>query len=169
MKTIITCLICTLVFLTGCNSSEDVKNVYNIDSERMLNINKYMAQKDFDIMRHFVKRKSWKMNFSEDGYFYEIFNEGEKPLINDNQQVKCNYSISLMDGTQCYDITDKIFVVSGTEEISGLHHAVKRLGKGGHARFMFPSNLAYGLQGDFNKIPPRAILIYNVQITDTSD
>jgi FKBP-type peptidyl-prolyl cis-trans isomerase len=106
------------------------------------------------------------MSFSDNGYFYEIFNVGELPQISDNDRVTCDYTITLPDGTLCYDIKNKIFIVGGSEEISGLHHAVKFLGKGGKARFIFPAHLAYGMQGDFNTIPPRAILIYNVHITE---
>ena len=151
----------------GCNGSSQADvAVSDIDAGRMLNINRYMSQKDYDILRHFVKRKSWKMAFSDDGYYYEIFNEGTTPKITDNKQVLCDYTITLLDGTLCYEVTDKSFVVAASEEITGLHYAIKHLGKGGKARFIFPSNLAYGLQGDFNKIPPRAILIYDIQVND---
>jgi FKBP-type peptidyl-prolyl cis-trans isomerase len=125
-----------------------------------------MATKDFDIMRHFVKRKSWRMSFADEGYFYEIFDEGMSPKITDKKQVIYNCTVSLLDGTPCYEIRNKTFVVGGTEEISGLHHAMKFLGKGGKARFIFPSHLSHGLQGDFDKIPPRSILLYNVHVTE---
>jgi FKBP-type peptidyl-prolyl cis-trans isomerase len=140
-----------------------------VDKNRLVNINKYLVNKDLDIMRHFVKRKSWKMSFSDDGYFYEIFDEGEQPKITDNRHVTCNYNITLLDGTHCYEVKNKVFIVGGSDEISGLHHAVKLLGKGGKARFIFPSHLAYGIQGDFNKIPSRAILVYNVHITEVKN
>jgi FKBP-type peptidyl-prolyl cis-trans isomerase len=137
-----------------------------MDRARLININRYLANKDFDIMRHFVKRKSWKMSFSDDGYFYEILDDGEHPKITDRKQVVCDCRISLLDGTLCYHIKNKVFVVGGSEEILGLHHAVKFMGNGGKARFIFPSHLAYGIQGDLDKIPPRAILLYNVHVTD---
>jgi FKBP-type peptidyl-prolyl cis-trans isomerase len=151
----------------SCKPSGDgYEHVAVIDKSRLVSINKYLANKDFDIMRHYVKRKSWKMSFSGDGYFYEILNEGECPKIADRKQVTFDGSISLLDGTRCYDIKNRVFVVGGSEEIHGLHHAVKYLGNGGEARFIFPSHLAYGIQGDFNKIPSRAILLYSVHVTD---
>jgi FKBP-type peptidyl-prolyl cis-trans isomerase len=156
-----------LLLLTACHhSSDDNKQVLVLDKNRLINVNRHLANKDLDVMRHFVKRKSWKMSFSDSGYFYEILDEGVQPTITDNKLIICDYNITLLDGTHCYSKKNKNFVVGGTDEISGLHHAVKFLGKGGKARFIFPSHLAYGLQGDFDKIPPLAILLYNIHITD---
>jgi FKBP-type peptidyl-prolyl cis-trans isomerase len=152
------------LLLTACN--KDSEPVAHIDKNRLLNINKYLVNKDMDVMRHFVKRKSWKMSLSDDGYFYELFNEGEQPGITDKQLVTYDCSIILLDGTLCYEVKNKSFVVGGSEEIYGLHRAIKFLGKGGKARFIFPPHLAYGVRGDFDKIPPRAILLYNVQVTE---
>ncbi|MDR1552935.1 MAG: FKBP-type peptidyl-prolyl cis-trans isomerase [Prevotellaceae bacterium] len=151
----------------ACNhSGDDSEHVAYIDKNRLMNINKYLANKDLDIMRHFVKRKSWNMIFSGEGYFYEILDEGEQPEITDKKQVTCDCRISLLNGTLCYNIKNKVFVVGGSDEIYGLHQAVKFLGNGGKARFIFPSHIAYGIRGDFDKIPPRAILLYSVHVTD---
>jgi FKBP-type peptidyl-prolyl cis-trans isomerase len=161
------CFILVFLSFTACNYSGDgSESVAYIDKTRLVNINKYLANKDLDIMRHYVKRKSWKMSFSGEGYFYEIFNEGELPKITDHKQIVCECSISLLDGTPCYEIKNKTFVVGGSEEIYGLHHAVKSLGRGGKARFIFPPHLAYGIRGDFDKIPPRAILLYKLKVTE---
>jgi FKBP-type peptidyl-prolyl cis-trans isomerase len=159
--------LCFSLSVTGCeHTGDDAEQITYIDKNKMVNINRYMANKDLNIMRHFIKRKSWRMTFSDDGYFFEISDEGNPDKITDNKHVTYDCSITLLDGTHCYDRKNKTFVVGGTEEISGLHHAMKRLGNGGKARFIFPSYLAYGLPGDFNKIPPRAILLYNVHVTD---
>lgn len=153
--------------MTACNrSGDDAEPVTYIDKNRLMNINKYLANKDLDIMRHFVKRKSWKMLLSGEGYFYEVLDEGEQPKITDKKQVTCECRISLLDGTPCYNIKNKVFVVGGSDEIYGLHHAIKLLGKGGKARFIFPSHMAYGIRGDFDRIPPRTILLYNVYVTN---
>ncbi|MDR1340050.1 MAG: FKBP-type peptidyl-prolyl cis-trans isomerase [Prevotellaceae bacterium] len=152
---------------TACNhSAGDSDQVNHIDKNRLLNINRYLVNRDMDVMRHFVKRKSWRMSFAGDGYYYELFNEGEQPKITDKQQITYDCSIALLDGTSCYEDTSKNFVVGGSEEIYGLHRAIKFLGKGGKARFIFPPHLAYGVPGDFDKIPPRAILLYNVHVRE---
>ncbi|MDR2383862.1 MAG: FKBP-type peptidyl-prolyl cis-trans isomerase [Prevotellaceae bacterium] len=168
IKLITTCFILLILSVTACNpSGNDSEQVIHIDKNKLVNINKYLARKDLDVMRHYIKRKSLKMLFSDEGYFYEIFDEGEQPKITDGKQITCECSISLLDGTPCYEIKNKTFVVGSSEEIYGLHHAVKFLGKGGKARFIFPSHLAFGIRGDFDKIPPRAILLYKVRIIES--
>jgi FKBP-type peptidyl-prolyl cis-trans isomerase len=160
------CLVSVLSTVACKRSGDSFDPVAHIDKARMTNINKYLANKDLDIMRHFVKRKSWKMSLAGDGYFYEVLDEGGQPEITDKSQVVYDCRISLLDGTLCYEMKNRAFVVGGSEEIYGLHHAMKFLGRGGKARFIFPPHLAYGIRGDFNKIPPRAILLYTVNVTD---
>jgi FKBP-type peptidyl-prolyl cis-trans isomerase len=154
------------LLLTACNRPiDDSALVTHIDKNRLLNINKYLVNKDMDIIRHFVKRKSWRMFLSGESYFYELFNEGEQPKIMDRQLITYDCKIMLLDGTLCYEFKNKSFVVgSSSDEIYGLHHAIKFMGKGGKGRFIFPPNLAYGNLGDFDKIPPRAILLYEVHV-----
>ena len=38
------------------------------------------------------------------------------------------------------------------------------LNQGGKGRFILSPHLAHGLPGDGNKIPPRAILIYSIEV-----
>ena len=155
------------LFAAACNDAgdRDLPSLH-IGKDRLISINKYMVDKDFDLIRHFVKRQSWRMRFADKGYYYEIFERGTGPAIQSGMIVVYNYTACLLDGTPCYVERDQRLAVDAGEEISGLHDAVKMLGAGGVARFIFPPHLAYGLQGDFNKIPPRAILVYNVQITE---
>jgi hypothetical protein len=155
------------LLLTACGRPVD--NPYpaiHIDKNRLVNINKYLINKDMDIIRHFVKRKSWRMTLSDNGYFYELFNEGEQPKIMDKQLVTYDCKIMLLDGTLCYELKNKSFVIGASEEIYGLHHAIKLMGKGGKARFIFPPNLAYGNLGNFDRIPPRATLLYEIHVTN---
>jgi FKBP-type peptidyl-prolyl cis-trans isomerase len=165
-------VICTILLsLSGCKNKSDTSSVpVSVDKERLLNINKLLADKDKDVIEHLIRRQGWRMKAAPDGYYYEIFNAGKSPKADTTgRQVVYEYTISLLDGTLCYTSSGgepKTFVVGGSDEISGMHHAVGMLGKGGKARFIFPPQLAYGLQGDFDKIPPRASLIYKVEIAD---
>jgi FKBP-type peptidyl-prolyl cis-trans isomerase len=141
-------------------------NQFN-DKERLESINKYLTEKDKDIIESYIRRQGWKMKFSPDGYFYEIYDEGTPPKALNKNKVEYEYVISLLNGTICYKSTEpKEFIVGGSEEISGMHLAVKRLGKGGRAKFIFPPQMAYGLQGDMNKIPLRAIVMYDINVVN---
>jgi hypothetical protein len=161
-----TACFCLCLLIAGCNSGGDSPVEPFVGRSRLININKYMVDKDIDIMTHLIERKSWRMSFAGEGFFHEIFDPGDDPKIRAKTVVTCDCKISLPDGTLCYESKNRTFAVEGSEEIAGLHKAVKLLGKGGRARFMFPPHLAYGLQGDLDKIPPRAILLYEIRIVN---
>lgn len=160
------------MLLVACNDSS-IDNTKQSDAaynplnnkERLENINQYLTEKDKDVIECFIRRQGWHMNFSPDGYFYEVYNTGDNVKATEGKQVEYSCSVSLLDGTVCYkEDKPKEFVVGRSEEISGLHLALKYLGKGGKAKFIFPPQLAYGLQGDMNKIPARSVVVYDVNV-----
>ena len=141
-------------------------NLFN-DKTRLENINQYLTEKDMDIIKGHIRRQGWKMQLSSNGYFYEIYDEGKAPKITDGNEVEYEYIISLLNGNVLYKFDEpKTFIVSGSEEISGLHYAIKHVGCGGSAKFIFPPQLAYGLMGDMNKVPARSIVVYDVKVTN---
>lgn len=169
MKSGINILVLFILF-TACRSevkTEIQSKGKEISETQLLSVNKYLSDKDKDIIEHFIRRQGWAMKFAEDGYFYEIINPGIGSKIKDLQQVEYEFTIKLLNGTLCYsseEIGSQKFVVGAAEEISGMHLAIQQLANGGRARFIFPSQLAHGLVGDMAKIPPRAILVYDIKV-----
>ncbi len=41
--------------------------------------------------------------------------------------------------------------------------------EGAHALFVFPPNLAFGLLGDDDKVPPRATIVMNINISEVKE
>ena len=78
-----------------------------------------------------------------------------------------NYSISLLDGTECYNSDDsgpRQFKIGQGGVESGLEEGILFMHEGDKARFIMPPHLAHGLLGDNHKIPARAIIIYEVEL-----
>ena len=48
----------------------------------------------------------------------------------------------------------------------GPPEALSMLRKGNKARFILPSHLAYGFSGNGNDIPPRATLLYDLEVLE---
>ena len=130
--------------------------------------NKYLAEKDRDIMEAFIRRKGWAMQHYPDGYYAMILKEGRGAVVEEGSQVECRCTVRLLNGTLCYAQQRRSFVVGRTDEIMGLHKALLRLRKGTEARFIFPPHLAYGLTGDRDKVPARAILLFDVELLHVS-
>jgi FKBP-type peptidyl-prolyl cis-trans isomerase len=43
------------------------------------------------------------------------------------------------------------------------------LREGDKARFILPPHIAHGLLGDENRIPPRSVIVYEVELLNISD
>ncbi|WP_423127804.1 FKBP-type peptidyl-prolyl cis-trans isomerase [Gaoshiqia sp. Z1-71] len=102
------------------------------------------------------------------GLQYKILVDGagEKPTVND--QVKCHYHGTLIDGT-VFDSsvqrgTPAIFPVNGV--IQGWVEALQLMSAGSKWRLFIPSNLAYGQRGAGGSIGPNATLIFDVELLE---
>ena len=133
----------------------------------MADLNKYLVQKDRERIKNYIERKSLRMNESPTGLWYEIIKEGNGKPFSNNDKVVMDYECSLLDGTKCYsskDLGPKDVVLGRSEMEPGLNEGLRLLKPGAEAIFIIPPFLAYGLIGDRKMIPPRAVIVYNVNI-----
>src|ERR1035437_1593773 len=77
------------------NNSKPGKN-------EMVDLNKYLIQKDKERIKNYIERKNLKMNESSTGLWYQIMKEGKGTVFSDNDKVVMDYECSLLDGTKCY-------------------------------------------------------------------
>ena len=136
--------------------------------KQFIEANKLLAKKETDDMDAYARQH--KMNFINTDFglrYYVYAPSATGDSIRDKSQITIDFTVSLLDGTECYSTAEKgprTFVV-GMEDIeSGIHKGVKFLKKGDKAIFLIPSHLAHGLLGDMNKIPPQMPIVYDVQI-----
>ena len=135
--------------------------------EEMADLNRYLIQKDRERIENYIERKDLKMTESTSGFWYLIKSEGKGNYFTDNDKIIMEYECSLLDGTSCYsskDLGPKEIILGRTEIEPGLSKALRMLKPGAEAIFILPPFLAYGLKGDGEKIPSRAIIIYNINI-----
>jgi len=140
--------------------------------DQLVDMNRMLIRKDAATIRDYAQRHGWNLTETGTGLFYQIFDtdrnvSASSHPVQSGDTVKLSFSVYLIDGTFCYSSSlqgPKIFIVDKSEAEQGLHQAVKLLLPGDSARFVFPPFLAFGLVGDGNKIPGRAILLYNVRL-----
>lgn len=166
-------LICVVVFFS-CNMQQKEENVKRINhtKESLQEINKNLIEKDNDIIKSYVDRRGWDMKNTETGLWFMIYKNNDSPRIQEGELVKYNYKVRLFDGSLCYS-SDKLgakSIIAGQGGIeSGLEEGLLLLSKGCKARFIIPPHLAHGLIGDEDKIPARAIIIYDIEILETNN
>jgi peptidyl-prolyl cis-trans isomerase A (cyclophilin A) len=102
------------------------------------------------------------------GLMYEILEQGPGAKPTKGQTVSVHYAGSLLTGEKfdsSFDRNEPIQIPIGVGQvIPGWDEGVMLLNEGTKARFIIPSNLAYGSQGAGGVIPPNATLIFEVQL-----
>lgn len=157
------------MFLSGScrNETDNRKAPVKPGNREMTDLNRYLVQKDREIIQNYIERKDLKMTESPTGLWYLIKNEGNGQYLKDNDRIVMNYECRLLDGTVCYSSDDfgpKRVILGKTDIEPGLNEGLRLLKPGAEALFILPPFLAFGLVGDGKKIPPRTIIVYSVSI-----
>jgi len=107
---------------------------------------------------------------TESGLRYKVLQEGNGKQATKGSNVSVHYKGQLVDGTvfdSSYQRKQPIdFQVGIGQVIAGWDEGLLLLKVGDKARFVIPSNLAYGSQGAGGVIPPDATLIFDVELMD---
>ena len=112
------------------------------------------------------------MKMTETGLWYMIYKEGIGEKVKAGAEVSIDYNVWLIDGTLCYSSDSlgiKQFIVGQGGVEAGLEEGMLMLKQGSKARFVMPPHLAHGLIGDENRIPARAIIIYDLEVLNIED
>lgn len=164
--------ICLVMSTISCKDQhkQATKNI-NIQSkefqDKLIEANKMYVTQENDEIDQYVAHKGWNMIKTGTGLRYMITHKGSGEQAKPEQVAKVNYKISLLNGTVCYssDSTGaKEFVVAGDNVESGLHEGIQYMHVGDKAILILPSYLAHGLMGDEDKIPPKASVIYELEL-----
>jgi cyclophilin family peptidyl-prolyl cis-trans isomerase len=112
------------------------------------------------------------MDKTDSGLYYKITREGTGDNPAKGSEVTVNYRGILLDGTifdSSYKRNEPItFPLGEGRVIAGWDEGIALLKKGAAAKFIIPSELAYGSVGSGSVIPPNAILIFEVELVEFS-
>ena len=138
-------------------------------ADSLMTYNQKFAEYEAQLIDDYITRHRLKMETSGTGLRYKILNPGRGNPVRKGQNVALSYRMYLLTG----DLMDEVnrsnplkFIVGKGEVIAGLEEIVTRLGVGGKAKIIVPSHLAYGATGIPGEIPPRASLVYDLEIID---
>lgn len=170
------CLLLLLVFMPifSCSERGGSGSDQNtaVQKEDLVRANQFLAGKDMELINAYINRRDWNMEFTRTGLGYQIYENGEGPKVEKGRMITLEYTLSLLDGRVCYSSAvdgPKTFRVGQGGVEAGLEEGVLMLRQGDKARFILPPFLAHGLLGDQNRIPSRAILIYELEVVDVSE
>jgi len=157
----------------SCNSEEQRPKVIGkrqLDSA-FVEANKHLVKSENEQIEDFIRRYKWNMTKTTTGLRYQIYQKGQGEPVTTGKVVKLHYILSLLSGDTCYTSHKdglKVFLVGKGGVEPGLEEAILFLRKGDKAKIIVPSHLAFGLLGDQRKIPQKAVLVYDLEVTDVT-
>ncbi len=137
--------------------------------ETLESVNRYMVKLDAERINSFAKRRGWKMQQSQTGLWYMIYDETNDEKASIGKIATLKYKISLLDGTLCYSsdsLGTKTFLIGRGGVESGLEEGILLMKKGEKARFIMPPHKAHGILGDMNKIRGRQTILYEIELVE---
>jgi FKBP-type peptidyl-prolyl cis-trans isomerase FkpA len=160
-------VIFSVIFNSCLNKSEKPVVKKKPGMDEMADLNRYLVQKDRELIQNYAERKDLTLTESPTGLWYQIIYEGQGSGYIDNDRIIFEYECSLLDGTKCYSsktLGPKEVLLGRSQLEPGLNEGLRLLKPGGKAIFILPPFLAYGLPGDGKMIPSRAVIVYNLNI-----
>lgn len=163
-----------IVFLfLSCDNVKNRKDNPVIDEKHLElsleEMNRKMLQYESELIDNYVEKNNLNVIKTGTGLRYQLVEEGDGDLIKKGDIVTLQYELRLLSGELLYSSDNdgnKTFLVSRGGVESGLEEAVLKLRRNSEAILILPPHLAYGLIGDGNRIPSKAILVYSIKVID---
>lgn len=155
---------------TSCGHAPDAKEqeqLFNKVNSRMPDVNKIMVANESDEIEAYIKRHNWTMESSGTGLRYHIYMQGMGKSVEAGDKVTVSFQLSLLNGEVCYTNADKkavTFIMQQGQQTNGLEEGLTLMKEGGKSRLIVPAHLGYGLMGDGEKVPQKAVLVYDVAL-----
>ena len=161
-------LLTVLFFFSFCTNDTKNESKMPTDKELMQSFekaNRYLMREEEENINNYVRRHKIEMVQTGTGMRYAIIKEGAGEPVRFGEQIHVKYETHYITGDLVYT-TDKKIIVGKSGIESGLEEVILLMKRGDEAKIVLPSHLAFGLLGDQNKIPPKTILVYKLEIIE---
>lgn len=135
--------------------------------ENLINANRIIAQSEEQQIDAYLERRGWpKKKLSNGVWVAEYENSEVAPgrAIGYEDTVAIRYSVSTLGGNDIYDWRTDTVIAGHLQPTRGLDAALRTLHENTTARVIVPSEQAYGIVGDGDRIRTRTVLVYIVEV-----
>jgi FKBP-type peptidyl-prolyl cis-trans isomerase len=159
-----------VVLIVSCSDRKktDVASGNTWNDSTSVGFNKdRLKEEELQINLYLSHHTEMKVLATGTGLRYQIYKKSNGVMAESSDSVEVSMKISLLNGVICYqtDSTDvDQFLVDKSNVESGVQEGIKFMKEGEKARFILPSNLAHGLLGDFEKIPPMSPIVVDIEL-----
>lgn len=159
------CIACFLII--SCNNVPVVDTAEqkgNDLTENLINANRYIAQTEEAQIDSYAERRGWTMATLPSGTRVMVTEEGKGKEVQPDETVVISYRVESLGGQTIYDYVTDTVVAGRLQPTRGLDDALLTLRHGSRARVILPSEQAYGLVGDGDRIGQRVVLVYELRV-----
>lgn len=132
--------------------------------EHLINANRTIAKSEETSIDEYVGRRGWKMERLPEGARIWEYRKGNGKQVDFEDSVTVRYDVEAINGKLIYKDIEESYVAGRRQQMIGLDQAVLQLRHGSRAKVILPSNLAYGIGGDGDRITQSAILVIDVEV-----
>lgn len=113
-------------------------------------------------------RKKEGIRVTDSGLQYQIIEEGAGKKPDENMNVTVHQRVMVLNGSVIGDTFKDNMPeeVAMSEMIEGYREGLLMMKKGARYKFWIPPEFAWGKKGTGTKIPPEAVLIFDVRLID---
>lgn len=161
---------CVVILTAGCGGGAEQKERKLKESdlkEPFIEANRRVVKTETQHINDFLKRYRWPVKETGSGLKYYIYHHGKGKKAQPDDVAEVNRSVKLITGDLVYSSEKSgplVFTIGKGQVVRGLEEGILLLRVGDKAKFIIPSHLGYRLLGDQDKIPPKATLIYDVEL-----
>lgn len=130
--------------------------------ENMINANRVVIQSEATQIEAYMQRRGWAMQQLPSGAFFLETEKGAGSAIQPQETVEVTYRLEALDGTPIYTHQVDTLEVGKRQVTPALDELLQQLHYGSTAWLIAPSNSAYGVVGDGDRVQSRMVIIYNV-------
>lgn len=130
--------------------------------ENMINANRVVIQSEATQIESYLKRRGWDMKALPSGALYKEYTHGSGNAILAEEKVEVTYRLETLDGTAIYTNQIDTLQVGKRQVTPALDDLLQQLCYGSQAWMIAPSNAAYGVVGDGDRVGSRMVIVYNV-------
>lgn len=134
--------------------------------ESMIRANRIIAQSEAQQIDSYLERRGWKKDRIDGGVWVAEYANSEVPMgaaLGYEDTVALRYRVETLGGEELYGWRRDTVVVGRLQPTRGLDVALRTLHRGTMARVIVPSEMAYGVVGDGDRIRSRMVLVYQVE------
>jgi len=149
------------------DSNSFLKFYINLHSAESL---EQLQAKEQETMKTYLEENGITAEPLASGLYFIEEKPGEGKTIDTGYIVLFHFGIELADGSKVFSSRDRGEAMQLTYgqpfDTKGFDQGIGMMKKGGKARFIVPSNLAFGQQGRGSIVPPFSTLVYDVEVID---